>query len=137
MADWVKALCSENGREVWRENFSVSKIVLIVLLQLLNFSFFIYGAVIWPSISSYLLYIFVANLMVYTSYYITMKIYHKEKIMGATYVYIVLAVGFWIPGERGQHLIYCSNSLDLCIREREGGRGDLNNFVLGKKMIMW
>ena len=100
MADWVKALCSEQGREEWRENFSVSKIVLIVLLQLLNFTFFIYGAVVWPSISSYLLYIFVANLMVYTSYYITMKIYHKEKIMAPTYVYIVLALGFWIPGYR-------------------------------------
>ena len=100
MADWVKALCSENGREVWRENFSVSKIVLIVMFQLLNFTFFIYGAVVWPSISSYLLYIFVANLMVYTSYYISMKIYHKEKILRTTYVYIVLALGFWIPGSQ-------------------------------------
>ena len=103
VADWVKDLCSENGREVWRENFSVSKIVLIVLLQLLNLSFFIYGAVVWPSISSYLLYIFVANLMVYTSYYITMKIYHKEKIIATTYVYIVLALGFWIPGKGSRY----------------------------------
>ena len=131
MSDWVKGLCSENGREVWRENFSVSKIVLIVMLQLLNFSFFIYGAVTWPSISSYLLYIFVANLMVYTSYYITMKIYHKEKIMATTYVYIVLALGFWIPGERGQHLIHHSKSLDLSIRDQFWTRQDCDNVVMG------
>ena len=86
-------------REIWKENFSVSKIVLIVLLQLVNIGFFIYGAVTWPSISSYLLYIFVANLLVYTSFYISMKIYHKEKILKHTYVYMILALGFWIPGK--------------------------------------
>ena len=69
------------------------------MLQLLNLSFFIYGAVTWPSISSYLLYIFVANLLVYTSFYISMKIYHKEKILKHTYIYMILALGFWIPGK--------------------------------------
>lgn len=51
-------------------------------------------------ISSYLLYIFVANLVVYTAFYITMKIIHGEKILVPTMVYAVLALGFWIPGWR-------------------------------------
>ena len=51
-------------------------------------------------ISSYLLYIFVANLVVYTAFYITMKIIHGEKILVPTMVYAVLALGFWIPGRK-------------------------------------
>ena len=49
-------------------------------MQVLNLSFFLYGALATPSISSYLLYIFVANLLVYTSYYMIMKLVHKEKM---------------------------------------------------------
>ena len=104
-------------REVWRDNFSISKIVLIGLLQALNWGFFIYGAVVRPSreniltwklnkfqlfiqgISSYLLYIFIANLLVYTSYYIAMKFVNKEKINLPTIVYAILALAFWIPGD--------------------------------------
>ena len=36
-------------RELWRDNFSKSKIVLIIILQVLNIGFFIFGAVSSPS----------------------------------------------------------------------------------------
>ena len=45
----VKSVLTEEGREVWRNNFRVSKIILITLIQLLNWGFFIYGAVTRPS----------------------------------------------------------------------------------------
>ena len=45
----VKSVLTEEGREVWRNNFRVSKIILITLVQLLNWGFFIYGAVTRPS----------------------------------------------------------------------------------------
>ena len=45
------------------------------------------------------LYIFIANLLVYTSYYIAMKFVNKEKINLPTIVYALLALAFWIPGD--------------------------------------
>ena len=62
-----------------------------ILLQLLTLYF--------QGVSSYLLYIFIANLLVYTSYYISMKFYNGEKILLSTYCYIVVAVLCWIPGQ--------------------------------------
>jgi ABC-type Na+ efflux pump permease subunit len=66
--------------------------------QILNVGFFLYGATAQPAISSYLLYIFVANLMVYTSYYMAMKLVHREKMTFQPIVYSVLALAFWLPG---------------------------------------
>ena len=48
--------------------------------KVLNLGFFLWGALKQPSISSYLLYIFIANCALYTTYYIAMKLVHQEKM---------------------------------------------------------
>ena len=53
-------------------------VVLVSLVNGVNLLLILYGAVARPAISSYLLYVFIANLMVYTTYYITMKLVHKD-----------------------------------------------------------
>ena len=51
-----------------------------------------------PSISSYLLYIFCANLLAYTSYYMAMKVVEGEKLTFQPIIYFILAIAFWLPG---------------------------------------
>ena len=53
-------------------------VVLVSLVNGVNFLLILYGAIARPDISSYLLYVFIANLMVYPTYYITMKLVHKD-----------------------------------------------------------
>ena len=72
-------------------------VVLVLLINGINFALILYGAVSQPDISSYLLYVFIGNLMVYTSYYITMKIVHKETITVKPIVYMAVAVVCWVP----------------------------------------
>jgi len=99
---WVLKLvwnvCRGKNIKPWKENFRISKLILIIILLFLNFSFLLLGAIVQPGISSYLLYIFVANLMVYTSFYISMKIYHREKFTLPPIIYGFLAMCFWISG---------------------------------------
>lgn len=44
----------------------------------------VFGAVVRPGVASYILYIFIGNLLVYTAYYTIMKIIHGERIMPIT-----------------------------------------------------
>ena len=53
-------------------------------------AFFLWGAISQPSISNYLLYIFCANLALYTAYYITMKLLHREKMTFQVRVIVIL-----------------------------------------------
>ena len=51
-----------------------------------------------PSISSYLLYIFCANLLAYTTFYMAMKVVEGEKLTFQPIIYFILALAFWLPG---------------------------------------
>ena len=61
------------------KNISKKRLLFIVSLELINLIFLVSGAIATPNVSTYLLFIFISNLVVYTVYYIAMKIYHKEK----------------------------------------------------------
>ena len=77
--------------------WTVRHVVLASLVNGVNFLLILYGAISRPDISSYLLYVFIANLMVYTTYYITMKLVNKETITVKPILYAVVAVVCWIP----------------------------------------
>ena len=79
------------------ESFSRKRLIFVSILEGVNLIFIVYGAVTSPNISTYLLFIFITNLLVYTVYYISMKTYHKEKIRGPPIVYSILAVLCWVP----------------------------------------
>ena len=72
-------------------------IILVILLNVMNMTFLIVGAVLTPSISSYILNIFICNLLVYTCYYISMKLYFKERITWTAYIYLFFSLLCWIP----------------------------------------
>ena len=75
-------------------DFSVTT---IIFLKVLNLGFFFHGAINTPSISSYLLYIFIGNLFVYTGYYMIMKMIYKEKMTFQPIIYLILAMSFGFP----------------------------------------
>lgn len=77
--------------------FSKKRLVLVIILNLINIIFIIYGAIFQPGISTFLLGIFIANLLTYAVYYIVMKVYHKERITWTTRIYICVGVICWIP----------------------------------------
>lgn len=96
---------SKNKNE-WKDNFLTSKVILIVILQIFNITFLLVGALgQWAKIeslhfgiSTYLLYIFLGNMFIYTIYYGSMKIYHKEKITIPPQIYGFLALCFGVSG---------------------------------------
>lgn len=45
--------------------------------------------------ATHLLFIFMANLFLYTTFYILMKLAHREKILAQPATYIILSVVFW------------------------------------------
>ena len=59
--------------------WTLRHVILVSLVNGVNFLLILYGAISRPDISSYLLYVFIANLMVYTTYYISMKLVHKGR----------------------------------------------------------
>ena len=73
--------------------------------QVLNLGFFLWGAISQPSISSYLLYIFCANLALYTAYYITMKLVHKEKM---TFQVVIISQKLLFQDTKGAKASYCA-----------------------------
>jgi hypothetical protein len=79
-------------------HFSRNRLFLVISLQILNALFFLYGAMKTPGISSFLLFTFIGNLLVYVIYYGSMKLYHKERIPLDTIIYGILSLFCWIPG---------------------------------------
>ena len=78
--------------------FARNRLCLVTALLALNVMFFLYGAIKTPGISSFLLFVFIGNLLVYVGYYTGMKMYHKEKILKDIYMYGILSLVCWIPG---------------------------------------
>ncbi len=64
--------------------------ILIVLLILVNLVLLVCGAAVQPNTSSFILNIFIGNLLAYVAYYAGMKIYHKEKLTISVYIWAIL-----------------------------------------------
>ncbi|OWF47673.1 SID1 transmembrane family member 1-like [Mizuhopecten yessoensis] len=72
------------------------RLVILFIGNVLNWSFAIYGAVTRPSdFASYLLGIFIGNLLLYSLFYIIMKLRYKEKIHPLAVMCILTATVFW------------------------------------------
>jgi hypothetical protein len=65
----------------------------IIILDLVNIGFILLGAIKQPEVSTYLLLVFIGNLMVYFFYYVTMKLVKKEKIPKIAIFISVLTIG--------------------------------------------
>ncbi len=75
---------------------SKKRLILVLVLLVLNLLLLIIGAITTPNSSSYILMIFIGNLLVYVIYYLIMKIFHREKLTINVYVYSALAIFSWI-----------------------------------------
>ena len=78
-------------------HISTKRLAFVLILELVNIMFLIYGTISQPNISMFLLMIFIGNLLVYTIYYTAMKAYHKEPIRSAPIIYSLLALLCWAP----------------------------------------
>ncbi len=94
----IKGKVRKSSRKELKENAKASRkrLILVIILTVLNLLLLIMGAAFQPNSSSYILMIFIANLLAYVAYYLGMKIYHKEKLTIHVYVYSILALGFWV-----------------------------------------
>ncbi|XP_064650536.1 SID1 transmembrane family member 1-like isoform X3 [Lineus longissimus] len=74
----------------------MDRMILLIVVNLVNFSFAIYGLLTQPKdFSSYLLAIFIINLLLYCAFYIIMKLRSREKILLLPLIYIILASIVW------------------------------------------
>ncbi|XP_068219053.1 SID1 transmembrane family member 1-like [Palaemon carinicauda] len=72
------------------------RIVLLLLGNAANWGLAIYGMVSTPSdFASYLLIIFLTNLLLYIAFYIIMKLRHGERLLLQSVVYLVLCLFGW------------------------------------------
>ncbi|KAJ8316317.1 hypothetical protein KUTeg_006331 [Tegillarca granosa] len=75
------------GNPVYMDRF-----IMLIVANGLNWAFAIYGAVTEPGdFASYLLGIFIGNLLLYSTFYIIMKIRYKERIHPLAIVCIIMA----------------------------------------------
>ena len=69
------------------------------MLNAVNWALDIYGAgAVAPvngDFASFLLAVFIANVMLYTTFYIVMKLRHGEKILWQPFIYILVSVFTW------------------------------------------
>ncbi|CAE1302613.1 SID1 transmembrane family member 2,SID1 transmembrane family member 1 [Acanthosepion pharaonis] len=72
------------------------RLILLIIGNILNWSFAVYGAVKKPSdFASYLLAIFIGNLLFYLFFYLIMKLRSKESIKKWTWFYIIMTCVLW------------------------------------------
>ena len=57
----------------------------------------VFGAVFRPQVASFILYVFIGNLLVYTAYYTIMKIFHGERITPITMMCVVFIMLTTLP----------------------------------------
>ena len=69
----------------------------MIILHVINIAFILWGNIFKPNVSSYFLYVFICNLMVYFGYYCILKVVHKEPIPKGCYVIAMMALICWIP----------------------------------------
>ncbi|XP_023227870.1 SID1 transmembrane family member 1-like isoform X3 [Centruroides sculpturatus] len=74
----------------------MDRLVLLIIANFINWSWSFYGLIILPrDFASYLLAIFITNLLLYLAFYIIMKLRHKEKILPPSLTYIILSMITW------------------------------------------
>lgn len=80
----------------WFRPMYVDRMFLLVIGNLTNVGLAVYGLIERPTdFASFVLAIFITNLMLYTSFYIIMKLRHGEKILGQPLLYIGLSTACW------------------------------------------
>jgi len=97
---WLIKACVGKARNCsfFPSQISKRRASFIIILDLVNIGFILLGGIKQPEVSTYLLLVFIGNLMVYFSYYVTMKLVKKEKIPPIAYFISVLTIACWIPG---------------------------------------
>ncbi|CAC5400277.1 SID1 transmembrane family member 1,SID1 transmembrane family member 2 [Mytilus coruscus] len=89
----IRQNCFMCPRPMYKDRF-----LFLVLGNSINWSIAIFGAVKRPGdFASYLLAIFIGNLMFYTVYYTIMKLRHKERLHPLAIFFVVCAILCWIP----------------------------------------
>jgi len=74
----------------------IDRMILLTLANLANWGIAALGVYkMSQDFASHLLVIFMANLFIYTMFYIIMKLTHREKILWQACIYIVLSFVFW------------------------------------------
>jgi hypothetical protein len=74
----------------------VNRMVILFLANFVNIGFALWGAILQPeSFPNHLLFIFLANLALYLSYYIIMKIVHRERFTHFAKATLILSLVFW------------------------------------------
>jgi len=74
----------------------VNRMVILFLANFVNIGFALWGAILQPeSFPNHLLFIFLANLALYLSYYIIMKIVHRERFTQFAKATLILSLVFW------------------------------------------
>ncbi|CAL4200295.1 unnamed protein product, partial [Meganyctiphanes norvegica] len=74
----------------------LDRCVLLLLANIANWGLAIFGVVSTPKdFASYLLIIFLTNLLLYMAFYIIMKLRHSEKLYLQSVVYMVLCMMGW------------------------------------------
>ena len=64
-------------------------------MDIANMTFIVIGILFRPNISTYLLLVFIGNLVVYAGYYVGMKVYHGEQIPWTAYAFALTGVVCW------------------------------------------
>ena len=82
--------------EQWFRPMYVDRMTLLVICFLGNLGLAVYGLIEQPhDFASFVLAIFIMNLLLYTMFYIIMKLRHGEKVLLQPVVYIVLSTVGW------------------------------------------
>ncbi|RXG72319.1 SID1 transmembrane family member 1 [Armadillidium vulgare] len=84
---------------LWKTTFRpmyLDRMVLLLIANAANWSLAIFGVITTPKdFASYLLVIFLTNLLLYTGFYIIMKLRHGEKILLQPLIYLVFGIISW------------------------------------------
>ena len=88
------AAAMARGRKSFTDYRNI-RAVLPAVLAAVNLLLFVLGAVFRPAVSSYLLFIFIGNLLAYTVHYLSMKLYHGESVTAAAYAHLSVGGAAW------------------------------------------
>ena len=76
----------------------VNRMIILVFANCLNIGFAMFGAITQPeSFPNHLLFIFLANLVLYLTYYIIMKLIHRERFTRTAIISLLFSLLFWLP----------------------------------------
>eukprot|EP01135_Chromosphaera_perkinsii_P007935 Nk52_evm7s1073 gene=Nk52_evmTU7s1073 len=85
----------------WRQDTSFrfnDRLIFLVVGNVLNWAFFIYGILFTPVFSVFLLGTLISNVFLYFFFYLAMKIKYEERIGISCILCLVLAAFFWSSG---------------------------------------